>query len=74
MANTNIQEVTLSVPDISCQHCVHTINTTLGAINGVEKVNTDIPTKSVTLSYDPQKVDLGQVKEALDDAGYTVAQ
>lgn len=76
MANTNIniQEVTLSVPDVSCQHCVQTINSTLGAIDGIKRVNTDIPTKSVTLSYDPQKIDLKQIEEALDDAGYTVAQ
>ena len=75
MANTNIniQEVTLSVPDVSCQHCVQTINSTLGVIDGIKRVNTDIPTKSVTLSYDPQKIDLKQIEEALDDAGYTIA-
>ncbi|HLY32566.1 MAG TPA: heavy-metal-associated domain-containing protein [Ktedonobacterales bacterium] len=68
------QEITLSVPDVSCEHCVHTINTALGALPGVAEVNTDIPTKTVHFQYDPSQVTLEQIEETLDDAGYTVAK
>ena len=72
MATT--QETTLSVPDISCEHCVKTINGALGALPGIETVNTDIPTRTVQLRYDPAQVSMQQIEETLDDAGYTIAK
>ena len=38
----NLQEITLSVPDVSCEHCVKTVNKALGEMSGVEGVQTDI--------------------------------
>ena len=69
-----IQETILSVPDISCQHCVNAINGALKELPGVETVSTDIPTKTVHLRYDPERVSMEKVEEALDDVGYTVAK
>jgi len=69
-----IEDVMLSVPDVSCEHCVKTINTTLGELSGVESVETDIPTKMVRLRYNPALVSMETVEAALDDAGYTVAK
>ena len=69
-----IQETVLSVPDISCQHCVNAINGALKELPGVEAVNTDIPTKTVHLRYDPKQVSMEKVEEVLDDVGYTVAK
>jgi copper chaperone len=67
-------ETTLSVPDVSCQHCVKTINGALGVVEGVAQVNTDIPSKTVSLQYDPSKVSMEKIEEILDEAGYTVAK
>lgn len=72
MAET--REITLSVPDVDCEHCVKTINGTLGAVEGIEAVNTDLPSKTVQLRYDPSRVSLEAIEEALDDVGYTVAK
>ena len=69
----NIQEVVLSVPDVSCQHCVKTINGALGLLPGVEAVSTDIPTKTVHLRYNPDQLTMEKIETTLDDAGYTVA-
>jgi copper chaperone len=69
----NVQEVVLSVPDVSCEHCVKTINGTLGTLAGVETVSTDIPTKSVHLRYHPDRISLQQIEATLDDVGYTVS-
>lgn len=71
---TQIHEITLSVPDVSCEHCVKTINQALGSLDGVQSVNTNIPTKSVHLNYDPSHISLEKIEEVLDDAGYTVAR
>ncbi len=69
-----VQDIELSVPDVSCEHCVRTINGALGALPGVETVSTDIPTKRVHLRYDPGQLSLEQITMTLDDAGYTVSQ
>jgi copper chaperone CopZ len=69
-----VQETTLSVPDISCEHCVKTINGALKQLSGVEAVSTDIPTRTVHLRYDPSKLSLEKVEAVLDDVGYTVAK
>ena len=69
---TVVQETILSVPDISCEHCVNAINGALKDLPGVEAVSTDIPTKKVHLRYDPNQVTLAKVEEVLDDIGYTV--
>jgi copper chaperone len=68
------QEATLSVPEISCEHCVKTINGALGALPGVEAVSTEIPARTVQLRYDPSQVSMDQIEAALDEAGYTVAR
>jgi copper chaperone len=72
MATT--QDTTLSVPEISCEHCVKTINGALGQLSGVESVSTDIPSKTVYLRYDPAQVSMDTIEATLDDAGYTVAR
>ncbi len=68
------QEAVLSVPDISCEHCVKTINGALGALSGIESVNTDISTRSVQLRYDPAQGPMEQIEATLDDEGYSVAK
>src|SRR5579864_8502030 len=70
----NIQEVVVSVPDVSCGQCVKAVNGALGALPGVETVSTDIPTKSVHLRYDAGQLSMEQIETTLDDAGYTVAK
>jgi copper chaperone len=72
MATT--EDTTLSVPEISCEHCVKTINGALGALAGVESVNTNLDSKTVQLRYDPAQVSMGTIEATLDDAGYTVAK
>lgn len=71
---TDEQNITLSVPDVSCEHCVRAIDTSLRALPGVEAVTTDLLTKTVHVRYHANQVALQQIEVALDEAGYTVAQ
>jgi copper chaperone CopZ len=71
---SQVEDVVLQVPDVSCEHCVRTIYGALGALPGVESVNTDLATKTVHLRYDPSQLSLDTVEAKLDDAGYTVAK
>lgn len=67
------RDLVLSVPEVSCEHCVNTINGGLGKLSGVQAVKTDIPTKTVNLRIDPSKISQQQIESALDELGYTVA-
>jgi len=71
---TQVQDTVLSVPDVSCEHCVKTINGALGKLAGVDSVSTDIPSKTVHLRYDPSQVSMDTIEAELDNAGYTIAK
>jgi len=63
---------TLSVPAISCAHCIHTVQTELKLVPGVETVQADLKTKQVTLSYRDPSV-LAEAKKTLAEIGYPAA-
>lgn len=64
--------VTLIAPDISCAHCVATIEEEIGGLTGVQTVAADLATKHVTVAYDEAALSLTQLEAAMDAAGYPV--
>ncbi len=69
-----MESKTLVAPDISCEHCQHAIESGLSKVEGISAVKVNIPTKTVHVDYDPQKVSQEKIEEVLDDIGYTVAK
>ena len=69
-----MQNITLSVPDVSCEHCVMTVNGALRQQPSVKDIKVDLDSKTVSFQYDPNQVSLDTIEEILDDAGYTVAK
>lgn len=47
-----MQTKTVKVPNISCGHCVHTIQSELGELAGVKKVVASQDTKTVTVEWE----------------------
>jgi copper chaperone len=47
-----MEKITFEVPDISCNHCVHTIKMELSELNGVRSVEADAGTKLVTVTFE----------------------
>lgn len=68
-----MEQVTLMAPDISCGHCVSTVQTAVQGIVGVESVQADEATKYVTVVFDPAVVELTQITSAMAEEGYPVA-
>lgn len=64
---------TLSVPDISCEHCERTITEALTPLDGVRDVKVDIPAKQVSVDYDDTIVDVNRFKAVLQEEEYPVA-
>jgi len=69
-----MESTTLIAPDISCEHCQHSIEGAVGKVEGVSQVRVDIRAKAVHIDYDPEIVTLAKIEEVLDDTGYTVAR
>jgi copper chaperone len=64
--------VTYSVPNISCGHCVHTIQTELADLTGVQTVKANEATKNVEIVFDaPASED--KIKALLASIDYPVA-
>ena len=64
---------TLSVPDISCEHCERTVKLALEPVDGVQAVTVNIPAKQVQVTYDESRVSVDQMKEILQEEEYPVA-
>lgn len=45
--------LTVHVPNISCAHCVHTIQTEVGELPGVAAVQANEQTKVVAIAFEP---------------------
>ncbi|GAA0134811.1 copper chaperone CopZ [Paenibacillus sp. YSY-4.3] len=65
-----MQTVTLNVEGMSCNHCVNSVEGAVSKLGASAKV--DLPAKSVTVSYDENKVGVEAIKEAIEDQGYDV--
>ncbi len=61
---------TLHAPGISCMHCVGAIKRAVGNLEGVSSVEGNPATKDVQVTFDPKKVDLAQIRQAMADEGY----
>ena len=59
----------LSVPEISCQHCVNAITKEVSRLQGVRNVQVDLATKRVNVDASEQ-VSPAQLVEAINEAGY----
>ena len=64
---------TLTVPNISCDHCAHHIKTGLANLQGVKNIEVDVQHKQVTVTVDSEAT-LPQVEAALNEIGYPVAK
>jgi copper chaperone len=64
---------TLSVPDISCDHCRRTIEAALGRLPGVRGAAVDVAARTVRVSYDEAAVGPAVIRDTLADEGYEVA-
>jgi len=64
--------VTYSIPNISCGHCVHTIQSEVGELSGVKTVVANQETRTATITFDdPATVE--QIKALLAGINYPVA-
>jgi len=72
--NAQITKATLQASGLTCSMCSNAIYKSLKSVDFVEKVEANIKNSSFELSFKPgSKVDIDQLKEKVEDAGFFVA-
>lgn len=65
----NMEEIKLTVEGMNCQHCVKAVEVELQELN-LESFNVEIG--KVTAKFDPEKIKVDSIKNAINEAGYKV--
>jgi len=64
--------VTYKIPNISCGHCVHTIQSEVSELAGVQSVVADMLNKQATISYESPASE-EKIKSLLAEINYPAA-
>ena len=67
-----LSALTLPISGMSCASCVSHVEGALKELPGVSNVVVNLATNKANLSYDPQLVNLGDMRRAVEDVGYAV--
>jgi copper chaperone len=66
-------EAILTVPDMSCEHCQQSVISALTPAEGVQQVTVDLPTKTVRVVFDAERVGVEKLSAILAEEDYPVA-
>ncbi len=73
LTNARPREVSFPVTGMTCASCVNRVEKAIGKVAGVENVAVNLATERATVSYDPGETTLAAIAEAVERAGYGVA-
>jgi len=65
-----METVELKVEGMDCEGCVKSVTRMLSGLPGVEKAEVSLEKANARVTYDPSRVDLAQMKKAVERAGY----
>lgn len=68
----HILDITLPVSGMSCASCVSHVERALYELPGISNVVVNLATNKTNLSYDPDLVRIADIKNAIDNVGYSV--
>ncbi len=61
---------TLSVQGMMCEACVGHVTKALMGLNGVQSASVSLGKAQAMVTYDPAKVQVSQMQEAIEEEGY----
>ena len=67
-------EVTIPIGGMTCAACAKRIEKALGKLDGVSGASVNYATEKATVAYDPRKLKLTQLRQAIEKAGYRVLE
>lgn len=70
--DSSLTETRLDVEGMSCGHCKAAVEGELGKLAGVERSEADFERGTVEVRHDESRVTVGDLREAVEEAGYRV--
>ena len=70
---TDQKHLTLPILGMTCANCVATVERNLRKVDGVESANVNLSSERAAVTYDPNKADLHDFMNRIQQAGYEVA-
>jgi len=67
-----MENKTLNVTGMSCEHCVKAVSGALGAIDGVADIAVSLKEGTVSFSHDPSRAGIDVIKAAIKEEGFEV--
>jgi Cu+-exporting ATPase len=61
---------TLKITGMTCVACAARIEKVVGKMDGINEISVNLATEKATVSYDPAKTGLSEIKEKIEKAGY----
>lgn len=68
-----MQTTTLNISGMTCGGCVRSVSKVLNALDGVVKADVSLDKKCAVVDYDAAKLNVDQLKRAVEEAGYEIA-
>lgn len=65
-------QIQLNVKGMTCGHCKSSVTGALEELEGVKSVQVDLEGGKASVDYDDSKVNVEQMKEAVEEQGYDV--
>lgn len=69
----DVTQTTLRVDGMACDGCERTVTDALEALEGISSATADHESDRVRVEHDPSTVDESAIGDAIEDAGYEVA-
>lgn len=66
------ESITIAVSGMKCGGCENTINARLQSMDGVLSAKASHINKSVVVEFDPESLDVEDLEDAIDEAGFKV--
>ncbi|PEN33483.1 copper chaperone CopZ [Bacillus toyonensis] len=67
-----MEQLTLKVEGMSCEHCVNSIESSVKELNGVEQVKVQLAEGTVEVTIDSSAITLKDIVAVIEDQGYDV--
>lgn len=67
-----MENIILNVQGMSCNHCVKSIEGSVGELKGISNVKVHLETGTVDVEYNSNEVTIEAIKKVIDAQGYKV--
>ncbi len=67
-------KIDLKIGGMTCAACAKAVERSVNKLDGIDNINVNVATDKATISYDPSKLKITQIKNTIEKAGYKVLE